>query len=121
MKDSRGARNVMMRRTFIPAAIAILVTGVAILGVGAILYHTVFFYKADGVMSPETAARAGLVRDDGTRFSSELAFKKGEAGFYYRERRATAFIDRTNYTGIDLATECKRLGGCKWQGQQESR
>jgi hypothetical protein len=77
----------MMRPAFIPAAIAILVTGVAILGVGAVLYHTVFFYKADGVMSPETAVRARLVRDDGTWFSSELAFKKGEAGFYYRERR----------------------------------
>jgi len=111
----------MMRRAFIPAAIAILVTGVAILGVGAVLRHTVFFYRADGVMLAETAACAGLVKDDGTRFSSELAFKKGEAGFYYRERRTTAFIDRTNYTSIDLANECKRRGGCKWQGQQESR
>jgi hypothetical protein len=59
-------------------------------------------------MSDALRPRAGLVKDDSTPFSSELAFKKTEAGgFFYRERRATAFIERTSYTAIDLATECK--------------
>ena len=112
----------MIRRAFIPAAVALLITGAVILGAAAGLYHSFFLYKADGFMSPETAARAGLVKNDSTPFSSELAFKKTEAGgFYYRERRATAFIDRTSYTSTDLAMECKRRGGCERRRQQESR
>lgn len=104
----------MMRRAIIPAAVAILITGVAIFGIAPILYHTVFFYKADGVMSPATAMRLGFMKDDEASSSHGLAFKKRESGGYdYREGRLIAFIDETNHTDIDLATECERLGGCE--------
>lgn len=104
----------MMRRTFIPAAVAILITGVAIFGIAAVLYHSVFFYKADGVMSPETAMRVGLMTDDAVLSSRGLAFQKSESGGYdYREGRVIAFIDGTNHTNINLAIECERLGGCE--------
>jgi hypothetical protein len=109
-----GVCNVMMRRTLIPAAIAILITSVATFGVAAVLYHSVFFYKADGVMSPKTAVRVGLMTHDEALSSRGLAFKKSESGGYvYREGRVIAFIDGTNRTSIDLATECERLGGCE--------
>jgi hypothetical protein len=73
----------MMRRAFIPAVVAIFVTGIVILGIAALLYHSLFFYKADGVMSRETAKRLGIMKDDGASFSSKLAFRKSEAGGYF--------------------------------------
>ncbi|SEN96499.1 hypothetical protein SAMN05216404_10958 [Nitrosospira multiformis] len=104
----------MMRRAFIPAVVAILVTGTAISGFAAVLYHSLFFYKADGVMSRETARRLGLMKDDGAPFPDELAFRKSETGgYFYREGGITAFIDETSYTTIDLIAECERLGGCQ--------
>ncbi|SFU63384.1 hypothetical protein [Nitrosospira multiformis] len=106
----------MMRRTFIPTVIAILVTGTAISGFAAAVYHGLFFYKADGVMSRETAKRSGLMKDDGASFSAELAFRKSETGgYFYREGGITAFIDETSYTTIDLLAECERLGGCQFR------
>ena len=104
----------MMRRAFIPAVVAILVTGTAISGFAAALYHGLFFYKADGVMSRETAKHLGLMKDDGAPFPAELAFRKSEAGgYFYREGGIAAFIDETGYTTIDLVSECERLGGCQ--------
>ena len=77
-----------MRRTIIPT-IAILSTGVVILGFAASMYHSVFFYTADGYMSPETAVRVGLMKDEEAPFSGGLAFRKTEAGGYdYREEMA---------------------------------
>jgi hypothetical protein len=108
--------NVMMKRAFIPTVIAILVTGTAISGFAAAVYHGLFFYKADGVMSRETAKRSGLMKDDGASFSAELAFRKSETGgYFYREGGITAFIDETSYTTIDLLAECERLGGCQFR------
>jgi hypothetical protein len=104
----------MMRRAFIPTVVAILITGTAISGLAAVLYHSLFFNKADGVMSPETAKRVGLMKNDGASFSAELAFRKSETGgYFYREGGPTAFIDETSYTTIDLVAECERLGGCQ--------
>ena len=104
----------MMRRAFIPAVVAVFITGVGILGLAAALYHSLFFYKADGVMSRETAKRLGFMKDDRASFSAELAFRKSETGgYFYREGGPAAFIDETSYTTIDLAAECERLGGCQ--------
>ena len=87
---------------------------IVLLGVAAGLYHSAFFYTADGVMSPQTAVRLGLLEDDEEGFSRGLVFKKSENGGYdYREGRVIAFVGGTNHTNIDLATECERLGGCK--------
>jgi hypothetical protein len=103
-----------MRRTIIPTAVAILGTGVVILGFVAALNHSVFFYTADGYMSPKTAVRVGLMKDEEAPFSGGLAFRKTEAGGYdYREEMARAFIDRTSHTHIDLIAECERLGDCE--------
>ena len=103
----------MMRRAFIPAVVAILVTGAAISGFAAAIYHGFFFYKADGVMSRETAKHLRLMKDDGASYS-ELVFRKSETGgYFYREGGITAFIDETSYTTIDLLAECERLGGCQ--------
>ncbi|ABB73468.1 hypothetical protein [Nitrosospira multiformis] len=104
----------MMRRAFIPAVIAVFITGIVILGFAAALYHSLFFYKADGVMSRETAKRLGLLRDDPASFPAELAFRKSETGgYFYRKGGGTAFIDETSYTTIDLIAGCERLGGCQ--------
>ena len=103
-----------MRRAIIPTVVAALGTGVFVSGLTAILYHNVFFYKADGYMSSETAMRVGLMKDEKAPLSSGLAFKKSGASSYaYREGRVTAFIGRTNHTSIDLVAECERLGGCE--------
>ena len=103
-----------MRRTIIPTVVAALGTGVVVSGFTAVLYHNVFFYKADGVMSPQTAVRVGLIKDEKALLSGGLAFKKSGAGSYgYREGKITAFIGRTSYTNIDLVAECERLGGCE--------
>ena len=103
-----------MKRTIIPTIVAILGTGVVILGVAAALHHAVFFYTADGYMSPKTAVRVGLMKDEEAAFSGGLAFRKTRGdGYDYREEMATAFVDRTSHTNIDLATECERLGGCE--------
>ena len=65
-------------------------------------------------MSPETAIRVGLIKNEEATSSGRLAFRKTEAGGYnYREGKATAFMDGTGYTHIDLLAECERLGGCE--------
>ena len=50
-----------MRRTVIPTVVAGLGTGVVVSGFAAILYHNVFFYTADGYISPKTAVCLGLL------------------------------------------------------------
>jgi hypothetical protein len=103
-----------MRHTIIPTVIAGLGTGVVVSGFAAILYHNVFFYTADGYMSPKTAMRLGLVDYEEASSSGGLAFKKSGPGIYaYREGRVTAFIGRTSHTRIDLVAECEHLGGCE--------
>jgi hypothetical protein len=65
-------------------------------------------------MSPETAMRLGLLRNDEAQFSDAVVFRKSENGGYdYRKGRTLAFIGQTNHTDIDLAVECERLGGCE--------
>jgi len=94
----------------------IILAGVAILGTVASLYHSAFFYKADGYMSPQTAVRLGLMKDNEAPFSGGLSFKKSENGGYdYREGSAIAFIGGTSHTDIDVVAECERLGGCEWR------
>ncbi|PTQ78942.1 hypothetical protein C8R21_1398 [Nitrosospira multiformis] len=44
-----------MRRVIVSTIVALFGTGVVILGFAALLRHTVFFYTADGYMSPQTA------------------------------------------------------------------
>jgi hypothetical protein len=103
-----------MSRTIIPTIVAISGIAVVILGFAAALYHSVFFYTADGYMSPKTAVRVGLMKDEEAQFSGGLAFRKtGGGGYDYREEMARAFIDRTSHTDIDLVAECERLGDCE--------
>jgi hypothetical protein len=109
-----------VNRTTALTAAAISVTGIVIGGFAAISYHTVFFYTADGYMSPRTAARVGLLENEEALTSGGVAFRKAEGGGYdYRKEMATAFIDLTGHTDIDLLAECERLGDCelrKWTG-----
>jgi hypothetical protein len=101
-----------VNRTTVLTAAAVLITGTVIGGLAAISYHTVFFYTADGYMSHETAVRAGLVENE--EALGGLAFRKAEGGGYdYREEMATAFVDLTGHTDIDLFAECERLGDCE--------
>ena len=102
-----------MKRTVIITAVAISGTAFAICGLAAALHHSVFFYTADGYMSPKTAVRVGLMKDEEAPFSGGLAFRKTAGGYDYREEMATAFIDRTGHTDIDLVAECQRLGDCE--------
>ena len=103
-----------MRRTIITTAVAISGTVLVIWGLAAALHHSVFFYTADGYMSPKTAVRVGLMKDEEAPFSGGLAFRKtGGGGYDYREEMATAFINRTGHTDIDLLAECERLGDCE--------
>ncbi|WP_074976069.1 hypothetical protein [Nitrosospira multiformis] len=53
-----------MNRTTALTAAAISVTGIVIGGFAAISYLTVFFYTADGYMSPRTAVRVGLLENE---------------------------------------------------------
>jgi hypothetical protein len=103
-----------MNRPVVLAVVAILATGIAIGGLVAILYHTVFFYTADGYMSPKTAVRVGLLENEEALSSGGVAFRKAEGGGYdYREEMGTAFTDLTGHTDIDLFAECERLGDCE--------
>ena len=98
----------MMRRPFIPAVVAIRVLRCH-MGLAAALYYSIFFYKADGVMSSETAKCLGLMKDDRAPFSAEPAFRKSEAGsYFYREGGTTAFIDETSYSCLKSALNAAR-------------
>ena len=87
---------------------------IVLLGLTIGLYHSAFFYTADGVMSPETALSLGLLTEDEAQFSRGLVFRKSESGGYdYKEGRVIAFIGGTSHTEIDLVAECERLSGCQ--------
>jgi hypothetical protein len=91
-----------------------VIFGIAMLGIAASLCHGAFFYKAEGYMSPETAIRLGLLKDDEARFSDGVVFRKSENGGYdYRKGRAITFIGQMSHTEIDLLAECERLRGCE--------
>jgi hypothetical protein len=103
-----------MKLAIITTAVAISSTVIAAWVLAAALRHSVFFYTADGYMSPRTAVRVGLMKDEEASFSGGLAFRKtGGGGYEYREEMATAFINRTGHTDIDLFAECERLGDCE--------
>ncbi|MBV2235517.1 MAG: hypothetical protein KUL75_08225 [Sterolibacterium sp.] len=84
---------------FVPAVIIVL------LGSIASVYHSRFFYQADGYMSPKTAVRLVLIEEREASFSGGLSFKRNkEASVYeYRDGRATAFLARINHTDLDIA------------------
>ncbi|SEA71465.1 hypothetical protein SAMN05216411_12137 [Nitrosospira multiformis] len=110
-----------MTRAIVSTVVALLGTGIVILGFAALLRHTVFFYTADGYMSSQTAVSLGLMRVEEVPLSGGLAFRKTEDGGYdFREEMARAFIDPTSHTNIDLVAGCESLGNCrlrKWQGR----
>lgn len=89
---------------------------IVVIGTVASSYHSAFFYKADGYISPRTAVRLGLMDDREAPFAGGLAFKRDSAGGYeYRDGSALAIFGKTRHTDIDIAAECQRLGGCEWR------
>lgn len=109
-----------MKRGIATSGLALLGTGVVIWGFAAILNHTVFFYTANGYMSPKTAVHAGLLKDEEAQSSGALDFRKTSPGGYdYREEMARGFIGLTGHTDIDLVAECERLGGCVWRKRED--
>ncbi|SEN09048.1 hypothetical protein SAMN05216404_102328 [Nitrosospira multiformis] len=104
----------LMKLAAITTAVAISSTVIVAWVLAAALRHSVFFYTADGYMSPRTAVRVGLMKDEEASFSGGLAFRKtGGGGYDYREEMAIAFIDQTGHTDIDLLAVCERLGDCE--------
>lgn len=96
---------------FVTAVATILVA----CGSVASLAHSLFFYRADGYMSPKTAVSLGLLEENDAPFSGGLAFVKNiDGGYDFREGHAINFLSSTSHTDIDLIDACQRIGGCEW-------
>lgn len=98
----------MTSKAFLGAAV------VVVAGAAASLAHTAFVFQSDGFMSPKTAAALKLIDEKAAPFSSGLAYKKDpDGGYKYREAGELMLFSTSQHTDVDLAVECKRLGGCE--------
>lgn len=96
------------------SAFMILCWAVFIVGSVMGLRHNSFVQDADGLISPRTAERMGLLSDREAPFSNGLAFKDdAHAGFAYRETGVAGVMAPTMHTRLDLRAECRRLAGCQ--------